>query len=125
MQFPFFTFSAFSTLFTFFTFFTFFALVSSTSSVFKTKFIVNGNVPKCANCIYLDKNNLIVEGDPFYLSRCTKFGVAHLVSGDITYEYADFCRKDDAKCGVQGKYFSPIGESKQPEEEYKESKQPH
>ena len=107
MQFPFFTFSAFSTLFTFFTFF------SSTSSVFKTKFIVNGNVPKCANCIYFDKNNLIVEGDPFYLSRCTKFGVAHLVSGNITYEYADFCRKDDMKCGVQGKYFSPIGETKE------------
>lgn len=117
MQFPFFTFSAFSTLFTFFTFF---ALVSSTSADVKSKFIVNGNFPKCVNCIYLDKKNLIVEGDPFYLSRCTKFGVAHLVSGDITYEYADFCRKEDTKCGVQGKYFSPIGESKESEE----SKQP-
>jgi len=69
----------------------------------------------------LDKNNLIVEGDPFYLSRCTKFGVAHLVSGNITYEYADFCRKEDAKCGVQGKYFSPIGSEPK---EHEEPKQP-
>lgn len=110
--------------FLFFTFFTFFALVSSTSADVKSKFIVNGNFPKCVNCIYLDKKNLIVEGDPFYLSRCTKFGVAHLVSGDITYEYADFCRKEDTKCGVQGKYFSPIGSESKESKESEESKEP-
>jgi hypothetical protein len=89
-------------------FFTFFTLFSSAYSVFNNRFIINGNVPKCINCIYWNKNNLIVEGDVYYLSRCTKFGVANLVSGDVTYEYADFCRKDEMKCGTQGKYFVSI-----------------
>jgi hypothetical protein len=71
----------------------------------KNKFIENGNVPKCKDCIYLDKNNLVVDNDIYYLSTCKKFGKANLVSGEIKHDYADFCRKDELKCGVEGKYF--------------------
>lgn len=69
------------------------------------KFIINGDVPKCKDCIFLDKNNLVVENDIYYLSTCTRFGKANLVSGEIKYDFADFCRKEELKCGTEGKHF--------------------
>ena len=29
----------------------------------------------------------------------------HIVTGEITYDYADMCRDDESKCGKSGKEF--------------------
>ena len=33
------------------------------------------------------------------------FGDKNIVNDEITYEYADQCRRDINKCGKEGKYF--------------------
>jgi len=34
-----------------------------------------------------------------------KFGEKDLITGKITYNYADFCRRHDEECGKEGKYY--------------------
>jgi len=54
----------------------------------------------CQQCIYFEPRD-----HPFTtsLSKCKRFGERDPTTGIITYEYADLCRKSDAKCG--GKQF--------------------
>ena len=40
---------------------------------------------------------------PFH--NCEKFGEKNILTGDIEYNSASYCRKDEEKCGKQGKYF--------------------
>jgi hypothetical protein len=39
------------------------------------------------------------------LSKCKKFGEKDIITDEITYDYADSCRKYENKCGNEGKYF--------------------
>jgi hypothetical protein len=43
------------------------------------------------------------------LSKCSQFGKKDLITGEITYEYADLSRMTDDKCGLEGRnYYESI-----------------
>ena len=68
------------------------------------KLIKNINLPSCKNCIYYKINNF----DSDFTSRfnkCEKFGEKDIITDKITYSFADSCRNDENKCGIEGKYF--------------------
>jgi hypothetical protein len=74
------------------------------------KFIKNYHLPICKNCIhfqasYYTKNNEIQTNN---IDRCGKFGKMNIITGEIKYDYAEFCRQDQQQCGENGKYFQPI-----------------
>ena len=72
--------------------------------VHSEQIIKNINVPSCRNCVHFK---------PYYstefansLSKCSKFGTKDIITDKISYnEYADMTRKDETKCGKEGKYF--------------------
>lgn len=64
-----------------------------------SEFIKNGNLNSCKNCIYY-KPEYTTQ-----LSKCHNFGVKNVVDDTIKYEYAETCRSDELKCGLEGKYF--------------------
>lgn len=60
-------------------------------------------LPSCKNCkYYIPHPSSSFASD---LSTCSKFGTKNIVTDEIKYDYADFCRKDELKCGETGKYF--------------------
>lgn len=67
------------------------------------KIIRNVNFPACKNCIYYKPSeyNTFVSG----LNKCEKFGDKNINTDEILYDYAESCRKDETKCGMEGKYF--------------------
>jgi hypothetical protein len=67
------------------------------------KMIKNINLPACKNCIHYQVSN----NDEFTssLNRCGMFGDKNIVSDKIKYDFADYCRNDESKCGIEGKYF--------------------
>lgn len=67
------------------------------------KIIQNINVPSCRNCMYYKPN--IYNDFSSSLNRCEKFGTKDIVTDEIHYDFADFCRKDEERCGKDGKYF--------------------
>lgn len=64
--------------------------------------IKNINIPVCRNCKYYKFGFLDSSG---YLSQCGKFGEKDINTGQISFDYANVCRRDEEKCGKQGKYF--------------------
>lgn len=38
-------------------------------------------------------------------NKCSKFGEKNIINGKIEYDIARDCRKDEEKCGNEGKYF--------------------
>ena len=66
--------------------------------------IKNINIPSCKNCIYF-KPNLFDNEFVSPLSKCHKFGEKNIITDEITFNYADLCRNDEAKCGKDGTYF--------------------
>ena len=71
--------------------------------VHQAKHIENINLPSCRNCVYYKPN--------FYndyssdLNKCKAFGVKNILTDEIKYDFADLCRRDEKKCGIQGKHF--------------------
>jgi hypothetical protein len=65
--------------------------------------IKNINVPSCRNCIYYKP--------PYYgdysasYSKCNKFATKDVITDQIVYDFADTSRKNEDKCGNEGKYF--------------------
>lgn len=70
-----------------------------------SKFIINRNLPSCKNCVHFSPYHEFDFGSS--LSHCQKFGTKNIVSDKIHYEYADNCRRDESKCGKEGRYFEP------------------
>jgi hypothetical protein len=68
------------------------------------KIIKNINTPACKNCIYYVPNKYDKDFTS-YLNKCNKFGYKDIITDKITYNYADFARNDELKCGKEGKYF--------------------
>ena len=66
------------------------------------KFIKNINIPVCKNCIYYKPGSIDFYSE---YSRCNKFGEKDIITGKITYDFADSCRNNESKCGKEGKYF--------------------
>ena len=67
------------------------------------KIIRNGNIPACKNCIYYKPSAYNTFASD--LNKCVKFGDKAIITDEISYDYATFCRKDETKCGMEGKYF--------------------
>jgi hypothetical protein len=68
------------------------------------KIIKNIEIPSCKNCIYHLPSK---HGSDFSstISRCEKFGEKNIITDEIKYDYVDDCRKNESKCGFEGKYF--------------------
>ena len=76
----------------------------------RNNFIRNSQLPLCINCkhfqpSYYTMNNEIQRNN---IDKCGKFGEINIISGEIIYDYADFCRKDENQCGENAKYFEPV-----------------
>ena len=63
--------------------------------------IKNLNTPKCITCKHFIPDSF---GSPT-LSKCSKFGKANLVSGEISYDFAESCRESESKCGTNGTQY--------------------
>ena len=75
----------------------------SVNNVVNSNMIKNINLPSCRNCIHyrLTYYNDLTSS----LNRCSYFGTKNIQSDEIDYDFADHCRKDEEKCGLEGKYF--------------------
>jgi len=82
-------------------------LLLSTTTVYRgcrvlvPETIKNLNNPKCFTCKHFIPDSL----DSTRFSKCQKFGKANLVSGEITYDYSDYCRDTESKCGQNGTHY--------------------
>lgn len=64
------------------------------------------NIPSCKNCIYFRPSLLQLDEMSFYaFGKCQKFGKKDIISGKISYSFADVCRKNEFKCGFNGNCF--------------------
>jgi Pyruvate/2-oxoacid:ferredoxin oxidoreductase delta subunit len=68
------------------------------------KIIKNINIPACRNCIYYKPETYNSDFATSY-NKCTKFGNKDIVTDKISYDFAESCRKDQSKCGIDAIYF--------------------
>ena len=81
-----------------FLFFLLFSLIKS------EKIITNIKSPSCKNCKYYKPSLYNTDFTASY-NECIKFGIKDIITDKLSYDYADSCRKDESKCGKEGKYF--------------------
>lgn len=67
------------------------------------KIIKNGNLPSCVNCKYY-RPRAFSDFD-YRLNECEYFGTKNIQTDLIDYDIAKYCREDETKCGLEGKYF--------------------
>jgi len=73
--------------------------------------IRNVNIPSCKNCIHFRPN--ILDNDySSFSSRCQKFGERDLITNKVNYDFANYCRIDENKCGENGKYYEKDSHTK-------------
>jgi len=65
------------------------------------KIIHNNNIPACINCVHYKSTIFKTK----LYSRCNKFGVRDVITNKIYNDFADLCRNNESKCGVNGKHF--------------------
>lgn len=70
-------------------------------SIKPSQCIKNIDIPSCKNCIHFIQDNYNIDS----LSKCNKFGEKNIITNEIRYDSADWCRKDEEKCGLEGKCF--------------------
>mgnify|MGYP006073644317 CR=1 FL=1 len=75
-----------------------FAIVNS------EKIIKNINIPSCRNCVYYKPSRLSTDFTASY-NKCNKFGEKDIMTNKISFDYANLCRNNEKKCGIEGKYF--------------------
>ena len=73
---------------------------------FPAKGIVGGGLPECRNCKYFMPHDS--ELYKYKLATCLLYGNKDVVSGKITFEYADHVRNRDSQCSREGVNFEPI-----------------
>lgn len=63
-------------------------------------------LPVCKNCKFFIpyESNMQNKLELSKFSKCKLFGEKNLITGEVSYEYAELCRKDENKCGINGKY---------------------
>lgn len=81
-----------------------FLLFATTITTSSEKIIKNINYPSCRNCVYY-KPSFFTTDYASSTSKCEKFGEKNILTGEITYNYVEIPRKDEFKCGKEGKYF--------------------
>ena len=65
--------------------------------------IVNSGKPVCTNCKFYKPNKFSnFDSD---VGECLFHGRKNIYNGKITYEYADLCRENTEKCGLEGVNF--------------------
>lgn len=69
-----------------------------------TKIIKNINIPACRNCIHYKPSMSDTDFAASY-NKCGKFGDKDIVTDKISYDFANLCRKDESRCGIDGIYF--------------------
>jgi hypothetical protein len=69
------------------------------------KIIINKYLPSCRNCIYYEPSKIDKDFSSSYFSKCNKFGEKNIITDKIEYNFADGCRRDETKCGREGKFF--------------------
>lgn len=62
------------------------------------------SLPLCRNCVYYKPENYFGDFDSTF-SKCEKFSKKIIITNSVMYSYADSSRKDESKCGKEGKYF--------------------
>jgi len=67
------------------------------------KIIKNLHIPSCSQCVHYKPT--FYSDYSSQLGKCEYFGEKDIHSGDILYDYADACRRDEKKCGINGSYF--------------------
>ncbi len=74
--------------------------------------VSNGIKPACVNCVNYIEYKRDYPYDELYTKykygNCSKFGTQNLVNGVIEYDQAAYCRKNDNKCGEDGRYFKSL-----------------
>ena len=67
--------------------------------------------PICIECIhyieYKHNNPYNELYDKYRMGYCSKFGNQNLVTGNVEYEEALYCRKNSSKCGENGLHYYP------------------
>lgn len=80
------------------------------STAANNSIIRNMDVPACIDCIYFDKyvskDLWSIDEKIARLSKCKKFGVKNVVSGEIQYNIAHNCRSSNDMCNIVGVFFS-------------------
>lgn len=75
-----------------------------------SSFIIKTKNP-CINCVNYINYKYTNPYDELYdretkLGKCSIFGKENLVTGEIEYEEALESRKNDSRCGKEGKYYN-------------------
>jgi hypothetical protein len=81
-----------------------FYLLFTIYTAYSEKLIRNIHIPACRNCVHFIPNTYNNDFVTSY-SKCNKFGNKDIITGEITNDFVDFCRKDESQCGKEGKYF--------------------
>jgi hypothetical protein len=72
-------------------------------------FIKNIILPSCINCINFIEHKPIYSYESFQdnkkKGRCKLFGKKDIVTGEIEYDYARYCRNNATRCGTWGYLF--------------------
>ena len=63
--------------------------------------IQNIALPTCKDCIHFLPHTSLYANN-YELGRCKMYGKKDIISGVITYEYADLVRSNNDKCGRNG-----------------------
>jgi hypothetical protein len=62
----------------------------------------------CSQCKYYVKPGGKTIVDEFF-GKCSKFIELDTNTGELKYKYAAYARSISYDCGIDGKYFQPIG----------------
>jgi hypothetical protein len=68
------------------------------------KIIKNIDIPACRNCIHYKPSTYNSDFTASY-NKCSKFGDKDIITDKISYDIAEFCRKDETRCGINARYF--------------------
>lgn len=66
----------------------------------------NYNKPSCIECKFYIPDDFSEYSS--IISKCEKFGHKDINNGKIYNDYSNSCRKDETKCGINGKEFEKV-----------------
>lgn len=73
---------------------------------YPAKGILNHGLPECRNCKHFMPHES--EQHKYSLATCLLYGQKNVISGKITFEYAEHVRNRAEQCSKEGLNFEPI-----------------
>jgi hypothetical protein len=70
------------------------------NNILKNQIIKNMVIPICTDCIYFAKHRQNIE-----LSKCLKYGIKNIITGEIKYDSPYLNRANVKLCGHKGNNF--------------------